>query len=342
MDIWNILDIEKTTDIKAIKKAYAKMLKVHNPEDDPEGFMRLREAYDEAIRRAEFLAKRKSLQELDYDIFDNNDTFDDVDDFDDNSVFFEINPSKEKEPFDNEYPKHEEDLKDLEINSRTNNDIFPRYEKAEALYNDIFKRREISCWQKLFTEMSIDEYKYFSENAWNFFNTNCCLPHSVWKFIDSEFSIFEDSRFRWTKLVQYDFGLSFEFFDQSTSIDYSSFAKFRFLAFECFMKGDYKGSIEYLMKAEEIFNNDPLIYRLKGISSFYLRNYDDAIEALANAFSKDRKDVDSLLFRGNAYIKKHEFEKASQNFYKVIKIDKDNKDANKGMIKCLYLSLIHI
>jgi len=31
------------TDRKAVKRAYSKMLKVTRPEDDPEGFMRLRD-----------------------------------------------------------------------------------------------------------------------------------------------------------------------------------------------------------------------------------------------------------------------------------------------------------
>jgi len=37
------------TDRKAVKRAYSKMLKVTRPEDDPEGFMRLRNAHDTAL-----------------------------------------------------------------------------------------------------------------------------------------------------------------------------------------------------------------------------------------------------------------------------------------------------
>ena len=36
-------------DRKAVKRAYSKMLKVTRPEDDPEGFMRLRDAHDAAL-----------------------------------------------------------------------------------------------------------------------------------------------------------------------------------------------------------------------------------------------------------------------------------------------------
>jgi len=37
------------TDRKAVKRAYSKMLKITRPEDDPEGFMRLRDAHDYAL-----------------------------------------------------------------------------------------------------------------------------------------------------------------------------------------------------------------------------------------------------------------------------------------------------
>lgn len=51
--IWDILGIEKTDDVEAIREAYRLKLVSTNPEDDQEGFMALKEAYDEAIRIAE-------------------------------------------------------------------------------------------------------------------------------------------------------------------------------------------------------------------------------------------------------------------------------------------------
>ena len=42
---FHILGIEETKDENAVKMAYRKLLKETNPEDDPEGFKRLRTAY---------------------------------------------------------------------------------------------------------------------------------------------------------------------------------------------------------------------------------------------------------------------------------------------------------
>ena len=53
MNIWNVLGVEKTKDKEIIKNAYREKLKGVNPEDNQEGFMALRKAYEEAMYEAE-------------------------------------------------------------------------------------------------------------------------------------------------------------------------------------------------------------------------------------------------------------------------------------------------
>ncbi|MCR4642244.1 MAG: tetratricopeptide repeat protein [Lachnospiraceae bacterium] len=48
-EAFKILQMEKTDDEAAIKKQYRSLLPLHNPEDDPEGFKALREAYELAL-----------------------------------------------------------------------------------------------------------------------------------------------------------------------------------------------------------------------------------------------------------------------------------------------------
>jgi len=50
MNNWDILKISPTDDRDAIRRAYMGQLRHNNPEDDPEGFARLREAYESALK----------------------------------------------------------------------------------------------------------------------------------------------------------------------------------------------------------------------------------------------------------------------------------------------------
>ncbi len=44
---WKILDIEETTDVDIIRRAYLALLPSFHPETDPQGFKQLRQAYEE-------------------------------------------------------------------------------------------------------------------------------------------------------------------------------------------------------------------------------------------------------------------------------------------------------
>lgn len=49
MSCWKVLGIEKTKDLKEIKKAYAVKLKITRPEDDASAYQILRDAYNQAV-----------------------------------------------------------------------------------------------------------------------------------------------------------------------------------------------------------------------------------------------------------------------------------------------------
>ncbi len=50
MSCWEVLGLEPQADSRTVKRRYAQLLKVHRPDTDPQGFQRLREAYEHALR----------------------------------------------------------------------------------------------------------------------------------------------------------------------------------------------------------------------------------------------------------------------------------------------------
>ncbi|UII25118.1 hypothetical protein LVD15_17630 [Fulvivirga maritima] len=57
MNCWQTLNIQKTSDQKAIKKTYARLLPLHHPEKDREGYQQLRMAFNEALKIAKSLSE---------------------------------------------------------------------------------------------------------------------------------------------------------------------------------------------------------------------------------------------------------------------------------------------
>ncbi|GKW39499.1 J domain-containing protein [Pectobacterium carotovorum] len=55
---WVFLGIEETVDQMAIRRAYARLLRQHNPEDDAEAFKALRAAYEDALLQARYLVAK--------------------------------------------------------------------------------------------------------------------------------------------------------------------------------------------------------------------------------------------------------------------------------------------
>ncbi len=67
MDCWQILQIEPTGDTRAIKRAYAKLLKTTRPDDDAAAYQALREAFDEALAIAPYLLADEDEDDWSFD-----------------------------------------------------------------------------------------------------------------------------------------------------------------------------------------------------------------------------------------------------------------------------------
>ena len=60
MNKWEILGMEPTHDVKAIRKRYSDLVRLYHPEDQPEIYQQIVEAYQSALREAR---SKKTRQE---------------------------------------------------------------------------------------------------------------------------------------------------------------------------------------------------------------------------------------------------------------------------------------
>jgi hypothetical protein len=70
MSCWTILGLPADADTRSIKRQYATLLKQTRPDEDPEGFQRLREAYEHAlsIKEWEQLHEESSDDDTSWDL----------------------------------------------------------------------------------------------------------------------------------------------------------------------------------------------------------------------------------------------------------------------------------
>ncbi len=138
IEVFHILGIEETREERLIRQAYREKLTVTNPEDNPEGFKRLRQAYEEACR----LAKQPEGEE----------------------------PGKVKD--------------------ETPSGIW--MEKAQAIYGNIRRRRNVEEWKKLFDEdcfLALEEEENCRVKLLRFLMDHFRLPGDVWKLLDRKLCI---------------------------------------------------------------------------------------------------------------------------------------------------------
>ncbi|MGN1088977.1 MAG: J domain-containing protein, partial [Huintestinicola sp.] len=137
--MWEILGIEPTTDIRAIKSAYARLAKKYNPEEQPEEFQRLHAAYKQA---SDFARRINSLGK-------NQKTGDGVD-------FSALSRTEKK----SEKPQTEFDFSEVDDSKRTHEEALPQ-DKNEFVFPPSEQKREEA------SDEAADDFDFSSINTDN-------------------------------------------------------------------------------------------------------------------------------------------------------------------------------
>lgn len=216
MTIWSMLEIEPTDELAIIKKAYAKKLKSHHPEDDPEGYQQLREAYDTAVKWArsgqriastvpsfigedkkeiaEAISKEIEKMVIQAETVIRVDEAEEEESEEEEQEVAEEDTEEEVEgttsiPHENEWAlfrplpiQLDADLQEQPA------DIFDR--QIRELYADFSRRIQQASWHSLLNEdfmWSIEHRDRLRDKLMLFLDQHRNLPHAVWEALDSFF-----------------------------------------------------------------------------------------------------------------------------------------------------------
>lgn len=337
MGPWSILNIEPTEDVSIIKKAYAKKLKIHHPESDPQGYQKLREAYDTALKYAKRIAENKASRPYNTGVSNNN-------------AYEEQSPvvdEKEIEYNDNSYsPPHINLLEDQsnppvidgeETEYKSNTRLHHRIDlletqdrpgideqnaefmlQVEALYNNFFSRIDINNWRTLLNNdviWVIDNQKTISRLMLDFLSSHHYLPQDIWILLNNNFHWYNrddteiyhyNSEFITyiRKQIEQSRPLSFSFFKPLEGVDYEKYLEYRENAQNSYSENDLYAVVNHMERAKEIYPDDPDLLRLEGEINMRTGNIDDAILIFTKLLSINSDDTDAISYRAAAYYEK--------------------------------------
>ncbi|MBP3041681.1 hypothetical protein J9303_19765 [Bacillaceae bacterium Marseille-Q3522] len=197
MSAWDILEIEPTNNLAIIKKAYAKKLKIYHPEDDPEGYQRLREAYDRAVKRQKYTSReeRRVITESEeiQAKHQENPSVEESTLADTEQIEEYENEPLETTQFQDDYFDIDEvptfSFADYE-NQQHEDPVDAFVSKAKNLYQDFHVRIDADKWDELLNSDVMWNIKLkgkISERLLSFFQEHHYLPKKVWQLLENNF-----------------------------------------------------------------------------------------------------------------------------------------------------------
>ncbi len=339
MNWWNVLEISYDSDIKEIKKAYAKLLKVHNPEDDAEGYQRLRKAYDEGIKYVKRRDKNK-----------NNET-----ESLDNSV--ETTSLLENEKYANKKIKFKADLYiDYDGNDKPGRSISLKDCVGEFLnilntiYNNISLRRNSKEWEELLNmDVVWDAYSFqiIEDELFEFLIDNKHLPADIWLILKNNFNWDKDEIKLYHKYpankvdsffknLRNPNKLKYNYLDELNSEIADEYLPIRQKAYEELEKKNYSSTQKYLLLAYDIFKHDPELLRLIGYFYYDNGHLAKALEFSREAFDTNDSDFDSSLLIGKILEESGRFNEALPYLEWYLSFNKDDELALNCIGYCYY------
>ena len=348
MSYWSILEIDPTAEVSTIKKTYAKKLKIYHPEDDPEGYQRLREAYDYALKYAK--SKPQITVEKREVALEGNSIFEPKEIICPTDNIFE-----HREVEKNLYVDYDIDISKGNIFEecfneidRPKNPIEGFFTRLNQIYSDFQERIEIKNWEEVLNTDLMWDLKYMdviNSRMIYFLIDNSNLPKNIWRLLNDNFHWDEQEEYLRSRFpsdfvgflfdqISNTMGLRYSYLPKNNEIDYDLFIDYRRIIFNALANEDIKGVEEYLFRTLEIYSHDPDLLCMKG--EYYLRIRDNTRheKAFQDAIDINPEDISTLFYEADIYFKNNRIDKAEKLCKYILSIKPKDLNTNTLLAKC--------
>ncbi|PHE53925.1 J domain-containing protein [Bacillus pseudomycoides] len=323
MSIWETLEIEPTDNIAAIKKAYAKLLKIYHPEDDPEGYQRLREAFDKAIKSAKQMKTAPPSQ------------LEKTDENEENSYIHPVSPT---------WMDGDAELAATLVSEHP---VHAFTEKTEMLYNDFFARIEPKNWEDLLSSdviWDVEHTAVIQDRLIEFLQYHYHFPRSIWELLDNVFR-FSEQR----DALEFEYGeetvqfllerisgekeMRYDVFKKSDDLDFEAYFHLREEVQLTLMNNNLEAAKSALDFAYELYQEDPELLRMQGIYYLRIENKERALQSFNDILVICPDDPDGLLYRAQIYYDRGQFADAIKDCEHLLSIEPEHMDAQFLIVK---------
>lgn len=310
MNWWDVLEIPYVSDLKTIKKAYAKLLKVYNPEDDAVGYQRLRQAYDEAVK---------------YTKGNNNNYENDTLNNTIENVVIKEKIAENKQSNLKEYiNSHETNYNDFDNSINLNEAINEFLKKLKVIYNNVPLRINPEAWEELLNSdvmWNVDGFVIIQNELFKFLIEHKYLPSNIWSILENNFNWRKNEIKLYNRYPEVDVDgflnnlrnpneLKYDYLGEIKSELVDRYLFIREKAYESLKNKDYFETEKWSFAAYDIYKGDAELLRMIGTLYYDNNDFDNAIKFSKLAFEINNLDLESAAHIGNVLAWKQCFSEA--------------------------------
>jgi len=344
MQLWDILGVEPTDDVAAIKRAYAAKLKLHHPEEDPEGYQRLREAYDQAVKWAKKRSKERSSEQEQHKLEASAALDTEQAEAYGRNEEPEEDEWEEDDDEDEEYDEESEQpyhvhrlLSYIERNESLNakSPVESFLSQVESLYQNFNSRVDTNAWIELLNAdvvWNVNLQSSLSQSLLDFLEEeHYYLPEDVWRLLEQAFHWKEQAaqdpdwfQGHYPKVYAYAVAheqplhRGYSVLLQASDLDYDAFLAYREKGLLAFLEQNYHLAASLLNQAEERFDSDPDVIRLQMECSIRLGHWENALYACNQLMKVIPDSLEAYLSRARVRLEEGHAREALQDLSRVL------------------------